>query len=74
MAETAVRYHAPDHPQLPEALSKIIRTKAEKLAAEISTGYCQDWPDYKFRVGKLKALMETLTDCEEAERELSNPR
>ena len=74
MAERAVRYLSPDHPQLAVTVAQRISQRAEKLAAEIAGGYCQDWADYKNKVGQLHAMRQDMIECEEVERELSNPR
>jgi len=37
----------------------------EQLAAELVTGKASDWPDYKWRVGKLKGVRDALSVASE---------
>lgn len=45
-----------------------ISSRMSQLAAQISSGSAQDWPDYKERVGVIKGLTEALNICEELEK------
>ena len=74
MAERAVRYLSPDHPQLTVTVHQRISARAQKLVDEIVGGYCQDWPDYRNKIGQLHAMRQDMIECEEVEQELSNPR
>lgn len=69
MAE--IRYLSPDHPKLNVKLAGRLREAAEKLSREIASGVCQDWSDYKYRCGKLQAIVFAINECEETERELN---
>lgn len=67
MAETAVRFFAPDNPALARTLrGHLEKMKAEKILQLVSA---QDWPDFKQRRGEILGLEAAITECVEAEKQ-----
>lgn len=66
----AVRYFVPDNPQLVRVLRLKLQELVHKEIAALASNYAQDWPDYKFRTGKIQGLNDAIQVCEEAEKEL----
>jgi len=48
-----------------QLLEKELGELQEQLAAELVTGKAADWPDYKWRVGKLKGVRDALSVASE---------
>lgn len=69
MAESAVRYFVPDHPQTARTLLGKLNELRAKKAQAVVDGYSQDWSDYRYRVGEIKALTEAIDICEQDEQE-----
>ena len=48
-----------------QLLEKELGELQEQLAAELVTGKASDWPDYKWRVGKLRGVRDALSVASE---------
>jgi hypothetical protein len=48
-----------------QLLEKELGELQEQLAVELVTGKASDWPDYKWRVGKLKGVRDALSVASE---------
>lgn len=52
--------------RMSQEIEKDISMRLEKLAAELVAGKATDYPDYKYRIGRIKALQEALEAVHEA--------
>lgn len=46
--------------RMSQEIEKDISERLEKLAAELIAGKATDYPDYRYRIGRIKALQDAL--------------
>lgn len=68
---TAGAFFVNDDPRLARRVRGHIAQRHKELAEQLAGGFAQDWPDYKYRVGYLRALEDAMTMCDECEKELT---
>ena len=68
--DSAVRLYAPDHPDLANTVAARLFKIMDDLGRQISEGYAQDWPDYKFRVGQINGMRIAIEQCQDIDREM----
>jgi hypothetical protein len=52
--------------RMSQEIEKEISGRLEKLAAELISGKATDYPDYKYRIGRIKSLQDALEAVHEA--------
>ena len=64
---SAVRLYAPDHPALTNTVrAKLMKRRADLLDAVMSS---QDWADFSYRRGEIRATDAAIAECEQAEKD-----
>jgi hypothetical protein len=59
-----------DHPALILKVPTKIRDRILELQGQLASGAAKDWPDYQYRIGVVRGLMESIDICEQVEKEL----
>lgn len=70
-APSAVRFFAPEHPQVARTARAKIERDLSSLMTSVATGYAADWGDYKERVGVIKGLAQAIEICKQVEHDLT---
>lgn len=52
--------------RMSQEIEKEISERLEKLAAELVAGKATDYPDYKYRIGRIKSLQDALEAVRDA--------
>lgn len=70
MADSAVRFFAPDDPRLASRLKAKLKAQENELRQAISDGFATDHADYKGRCGVVAGLKLAAELCDQVEKEL----
>ena len=67
---SAVRFYAPDAPQLARTLRGRLEAHRNDLVGQVADGCGSDWADYRYRVGMIAGLVWAIEECGIAEKAL----
>jgi hypothetical protein len=66
---SAVSFYPTDHPALNITVKNRLSERVRNMQVDLA--YTQDWPDFKFRVGKIEGLTEAIAMCDEVLTEMA---
>lgn len=71
MAEkNPVRLFVPDHPEMARTLAGRLREEEKRALEALSSGHIDNFPEYREKIGYIRALRVALAECEDIERNL----